>query len=62
MLYMLRQMRRRLLLLIAYTLLVHAWPLDGQLSKPIVSNSQIDVSSNKYLQRVNEDDADNTER
>ena len=59
---MLGQMRRRVLLLIAYTLLVHAWPLNGQLSKPIVSNSQVDVSSNKYLQRVNEEDANNTER
>ena len=59
---MLGQMKRRVLLLIAYTFLVHAWQLNGQLSKPVVSNSQVDVSSNKYLQRVNEEDADNTER
>ena len=60
--YMPGQMRERALLLTAYTLLLHAWRLNGQLSKPIVSNSQIDVSSNKYLQRVNEEDANNTER
>ena len=46
----------------AYLLLLHTWGLDAQVSKPIVRNDQTDANSNKYLQRINEEDVDNAER
>ncbi len=45
-----------------YCLLLCAWQLNGQVSKPIATNDQVDVRSSKYLQRVAEDDVDNAER
>lgn len=55
-------MKQRRAVLLACLLFLHVWRLHGQLSKPIVRNDQVDVKSNKYLQRINEDDVHNTER
>ena len=55
-------MRARAIQLVVCWLLLYSWQLDAQVSKPIVRNDQVDLKSSKYLQRMNEDDADNTER